>query len=305
MIYLVILIVAAGLFIYPQWQKQRIKQRISSRGAPTPTTAGTNPANTTRTTQWKRSVTSWSRSSGAKGGFVLVAILLLILMMLYWNTVLDALDGRIQFDYWTTSTDSGARLALSIGHFLANLVIWVAAIGLLVIIVLMLTGKAGVVGRRISSFSFNSLTNLITTLAFLALVGWLGHTIITVGADLLKPSDEQTVEFSGLTTSNVVGHRKSISVTPVEKWVLRTGTVRGQNPHPNWYWVCATTDLSILRSLGRIFITREISQNQWEYQFTQEARLRLVQEGVTAVTITHEYFVGRPGRNSPCDQEVL
>lgn len=164
-----------------------------------------------------------------------------------------------------------------------------------------------VVRRRWASGFGAVLVHIVRSIPFIPLlwVGVLGYFLFQIGTGIRnwmsQPTQEtQVVEFRSLTTSNVVGQQQTITVGPLETWVLRTGTVTGDHKHPDGYWACASSSSSILE--GVVFENRRVGYGRHEQRFTDAARLRLVQQGVTAVTITYTQQIGRPGGSSPCDQ---
>lgn len=252
-----------------------VRQSMKQRSATTP--AGSTSTTTTATaTSWKQ----WRSSNPQK--WMWPAILIVIAIIIWWS---DEIMLWFSSSNWATNLPDPDLKML-------------AALALIAIAALIGTSLLGKVTQAI----------LTIPLIPLLLVGVIGFVLIQIGTGinnrLSEPSERrQMVEFRSTNQANALGRNQTVIVGPLEKWTLNTGNVTGSPLNPNGYWACATSNLSILQ--GRVFKSRNTGYNQYEYEFTEAARVRLVQEGITSVMVTYTYKLGRPGRTSPCDQEVL
>ncbi|MFN3188484.1 MAG: hypothetical protein ACK42D_03000 [Candidatus Paceibacteria bacterium] len=282
--------VVGGLFFL--WRKaQRSSPHNTNKGvAPAPSGTGATPpagagATTPAPVGTTTTITSTTTSSRTWWGisikwWVVVALLIASLAVIWLSDAIVTLIPAQNVDWQSTMRD------------------WrvLASVGVVAIAVFIAT---------------NSLNKSVTGVKSIPLipllwVGVVGYFLYQAGSGLYNwmssPTERmQTVEFRSTNAANAVGRHETISVGPLEKWVVNTGNVTGSNRDPNGYWVCPSSPLSILQ--GRVFESRNApGANRYKHEFTEEARLRLVQGGISSVTVTYTSHVGRPGRNSPCDQ---
>ena len=271
----------------------------SKKNTPARTRAGaTNKADAEPTapaeqkTMASTTTRTWHRVKSTGPISIGTAVLLgVVLLYFFWPTLalwLSALDPM--------DTPVGDTLAIYLGHTLANLLVWVVVAGALLALALALLGKGGTVTKAVSSIPFTAIGGLV--LGAIVIIYIIAPITTGISNSIFRERDQE-VTFPNVHANNAVGRRRTITVNPTEEWILRTGTIRGEH-HPDAYWACATSNLDILQ--GRVFENRRLGYGRHQQRFSNEARVRLVQQGVTAVTITYVYQIGRPGRNSPCDQ---
>lgn len=168
-------------------------------------------------------------------------------------------------------------------------------------------GRTSPRGQRASDFGVGVARKALS-IPFIPLlwVGVVGFVLVQIGMGLnnwlSQPSVRiQELSFYGMNTSNFLRQApRTISVGPLDRWVLDIGAVRGGSRHPDGYWVCPTSNLSILQ--GRVFESRRLGGGRYEVRFAESARLSLVQSGVSAIDVTYVYLTGLSGGRSPCTQ---
>jgi len=256
-------------------------------GATTPAPGAAASTSTTPTTTTPTPANKWS-------WWAKKVALLVVGGLVLWLIIIGPADwmGDVARFNWATSIALGAWLADIVGADLANLLMWGLVAGVILLTVIILTGK-----HKGWTKTFSSIP--ITTLLILGVVAILLFPVMKgIGKWAGSPDrNSQTVTFQ----QKQAGERRFLTVGPLDSWKLQLRAMPGPNRHS----FCATSDLSSLRALGQVFEVRRISTWTTEYRFTPEARVQLTQQGVREVQITFTYYVRPDASTDPCVQQRM